>query len=465
MKVLFLGGDKRVYPIIKYMIKNNYDVDTIGFNGVLEIKQCDLDLNNYDYVFLPLSGISDNYEIKTINGNLKLNSNLLNDLKCGTKFFSGNITKIMLTKISYNNIISLLNDEKVKQQNDLLTVEGILEKIKNVEGNSVLILGYGNIGKPLYKELIKRNYQVKVGVEKVSDLNELNENGFLSSDKNIYKFNMKNANLIINTVPKNIIDKSVLEVLSNKNYILDISSYPYGIDEKIVNDYNIDYNLYSGIPGKYNPEKAGNILLDKIKSDLKSNLKVGLCITSSYCTLDKVLLTIKELVKEGFDVYPIVSENIVKYDTRFGKSKDFINEVENLTGKKVVQNIVEAESFGPKNKMDVMVVLPATGDFIAKLSNGITDNPVNLAVKATLRNEKPVVIAVSTNDGLGLNGTNIMKLLNSKNIYFVPFGQDNFMKKPNSLISHYDLLIPTIKMALDQKQLQPVLKEYKLEKK
>lgn len=189
-------------------------------------------------------------------------------------------------------------------------------------------------------------------------------------------------------------------------------------------------------------------------------MKIGFAITSSYCTFDKVLISLMELREAGWDIYPIISENIKKYDTRFNTAKDFISQVETITGKKVINNIVDAETFGPKNPMDVMVVMPATGNFIAKLAHGITDNPVNLAVKATIRNQSPVVIAVSTNDGLGLNGENIMKLLNTKGIYFVPFGQDNYLEKPNSLISHYNQLIPTIERAIEKQQLQPVLKEY-----
>ena len=192
-------------------------------------------------------------------------------------------------------------------------------------------------------------------------------------------------------------------------------------------------------------------------------MKVGFAITSSFCTLKEVLVHIAYLKSVGYDIYPIVSENIVKYDTRFGKAHDFIEKVENICGHKVVSNIVEAEKFGPTNPMDVMVVMPATGDFLGKMANGITDNPVNLAVKATMRNRKPVVIAISTNDGLGLSGENIMKLYNNKNIYFVPFGQDNYKDKPNSLIAHYDLLLPTIEEALNNNQIQPVLKEYKKE--
>lgn len=194
-------------------------------------------------------------------------------------------------------------------------------------------------------------------------------------------------------------------------------------------------------------------------------MKIGFAITASFCTFDKVLQVLIELKEMGYDIYPIVSERVKTCDTRFGTSKEFISKVEEITGKKVVDSIVEAEQFGPRNKMDAMVVLPATGDFIAKMANGITDNPVNLAVKATLRNQSPIIIAVSTNDGLGLNGSNIMHLLNTKNVYFVPFGQDNYETKPNSLISHYDMLIPTIESAMESKQIQPVLKEYQKTKK
>ena len=190
-------------------------------------------------------------------------------------------------------------------------------------------------------------------------------------------------------------------------------------------------------------------------------MKVGFGITASFCTLDKVILSLAELVDKGYDVYPVISPNIVEYDTRFGKSSDFIKKVEQITGKEIISDIVGAETFGPSNKMDIMAVVPATGDFIAKMANGITDNPVNLAVKATLRNESPVVLAVSTNDGLSANGKNIMELYNRKGVYFVPFGQDNYEKKPNSLIAHYDLLSDTIDKALENKQIQPVIKTYK----
>lgn len=189
-------------------------------------------------------------------------------------------------------------------------------------------------------------------------------------------------------------------------------------------------------------------------------MKIGFGITGSFCTLDKVIKSLVELVTLGYDVYPVVTNNVLTLDTRFGSSSEFINNVEKVTGHKVVSDIVTAEEFGPKNKMDAMVVMPATGNFIGKLANGITDNPVSLATKATLRNGSPVVIAISTNDALSLNGKNIMDLYNRKGIFFVPFGQDDYEKKPNSLVAHYNLLTSTLESALENKQLQPVIKEY-----
>jgi len=188
--------------------------------------------------------------------------------------------------------------------------------------------------------------------------------------------------------------------------------------------------------------------------------KIGFAFTSSYCTFDEVLLQLIQLKEEGHEIFPIASENSLKYDTRFYKAKEFRHKLETITGKKITDTIVEAEKFGPKEKLDIIVIAPATGNFIAKIANGITDNAVLMATKATLRNGNCAIIGVSTNDGLGMNGVNIAKLINTKNIFFIPFGQDDYVNKPNSLISHYDLLLPTINEALKQKQLQPILKEY-----
>ena len=189
--------------------------------------------------------------------------------------------------------------------------------------------------------------------------------------------------------------------------------------------------------------------------------KIGFGITGSFCTFEKVLISLKELVDNGYDIYPVLTFNTNNISTRFGNNEDFIKKVENITGKKVVNTIEEAETFGSQNKMDAFIVMPATGNFIGKMANGITDNPVLMASKATLRNSKPLLIGISSNDSLGLNGINIMKLYNTKNIFYIPFSQDDYINKPNSLISHFDLLLDSLKKALVNEQLQPVMREKK----
>lgn len=189
--------------------------------------------------------------------------------------------------------------------------------------------------------------------------------------------------------------------------------------------------------------------------------KIGFAITSSFCTISKILEQIVNLKDLGYEVIPIVSPAVIEKDTRFGKGNEFKEIIEKITEHEIVSDIIDAERFGPKEKLDLLVIAPATGNFIAKLANGITDSTVTMATKASLRNNIPIVIGVSTNDGLGMNGKNIMNLINTKNIYFIPFGQDDYINKPNSLVAHYDMLVPTIETALENSQIQPVIKEYK----
>ncbi len=189
-------------------------------------------------------------------------------------------------------------------------------------------------------------------------------------------------------------------------------------------------------------------------------IKIGFGITGSFCMFEKVLKGLKELVDNDYDIYPVVTFNTNNISTRFGSNKEFIQKIEDITGKKVVNTIEGAETFG-SNKMDVFVIMPATGNFIGKMANGIIDNPVLMAAKATLRNNNPLLIGISSNDSLGLNGVNIMKLYNTKNIFFIPFSQDDCLNKPNSLISHFDLLIESLKKALVKEQLQPIIREKK----
>lgn len=184
---------------------------------------------------------------------------------------------------------------------------------------------------------------------------------------------------------------------------------------------------------------------------------IGVAFTGSFCTYEKVFEELSKLTKEGGIVQTIFSNAAQTTDSRFGKAKDFVKKAEEMTGVKPMLTIPEAEPIGPKNLLDILVLLPCTGNTIAKLANGITDTPVLMAAKAHLRNNKPLLISISTNDALGMNMKNIGLLLNMKNIYFVPFGQDNPVKKPNSMIAHTSLLIPSIESALSGRQYQPII--------
>lgn len=190
---------------------------------------------------------------------------------------------------------------------------------------------------------------------------------------------------------------------------------------------------------------------------LLNGIKVGIAITGSFCTFDTILVEIQRLVDEGADVYPIMSYNAYNFDTRFGLAEEWKERIRKATGKEIISTIQDAESIGPKAYLDIIVVAPCTGNTLAKLANAITDTPVCMAYKAHLRNNKPVVIAISTNDGLGANAKSIALLLDKKHVYFVPFGQDDAIKKCNSLIAHYDMIVPTVVEALKGKQIQPLL--------
>ncbi len=199
--------------------------------------------------------------------------------------------------------------------------------------------------------------------------------------------------------------------------------------------------------------------MERIYMDLKGK-KVGVALTGSFCTFEKMFAELEKLAAAGADVYPILSNASQSIQSRFGKPDTYVIKIKEITGREPITSIEGAEPIGPKGYLDVLAILPCTGNTAAKLANGITDTPVLMAAKAHMRNNKPLVISISTNDGLGMNLKNIGVLCNSKNIYFVPFGQDNYEKKPNSLVAHTQLLIPTLEMALEHKQYQPILMDY-----
>lgn len=191
-----------------------------------------------------------------------------------------------------------------------------------------------------------------------------------------------------------------------------------------------------------------------------TGLNLGVALCGSYCTYEVVFEQIERLVELGVEVHPIMSENSYTTDTRFGKAKDFIDRLEKLSGRKVIHTIVDIEPMGPKKIIDALLIAPCTGNSMAKLACAITDTVVTMAAKGLMRNNKPVIIALATNDGLGLNLKNIGTLNNSPNIFFVPIGQDNYLNKPHSIVSHMELIPETVEKALKHEQIQPFLKSY-----
>lgn len=188
-----------------------------------------------------------------------------------------------------------------------------------------------------------------------------------------------------------------------------------------------------------------------------SNYHIGYGITGSFCTFAQTRKAVIRLKEMGAEITPIFSFQTQTCDTRFGSAKEFVEGICNITDSEGIKTIVQAEPIGPNNFLDIMVIAPCTGNTAAKLCAGIVDTPVLMAAKAHMRNGKPLVIAISTNDALGMNFKTIGQLMNMKNIYFVPFGQDNHKSKPNSMIANLDLLPDTIEFALKGKQIQPII--------
>ena len=187
------------------------------------------------------------------------------------------------------------------------------------------------------------------------------------------------------------------------------------------------------------------------------DLRIGYAMCGSFCTFSSAVPVISVLCAAGANVQPIMSVAAYTTDTRFGKAEDFIRDIESVTGNSIIHTIASAEPIGPKKLLDVMVIAPCTGNTLAKLACGITDTPVTMAAKAHLRNGRPLIIAPATNDGLSASAKNIGVLMNTKNIFFVPFQQDDSEKKPCSLIAHFEMIPEVIEKALRGEQMQPLL--------
>jgi dipicolinate synthase subunit B len=185
--------------------------------------------------------------------------------------------------------------------------------------------------------------------------------------------------------------------------------------------------------------------------------RIGVAMTGSHCTLDTILPQVENLKKEGAEIFPILSTAVQETDTRFGPAAQWQERISDICGRAPWLKIVEVEPIGPKGLLDLLLIAPCTGNTMAKLAGGVVDAVVLMAAKAHLRNQRPLLLYISTNDGLGLNAKNLAVLMNTKHIYMVPFGQDNPRDKPNSLVSDPNLILPAAAAALSGRQLQPIL--------
>jgi len=185
---------------------------------------------------------------------------------------------------------------------------------------------------------------------------------------------------------------------------------------------------------------------------------IGFAMCGSYCTHKRSLEQLEVLVKDGYDVLPIVSENVYSTDTRFGRATELRERLYGLCGRECVHSVVDAEPLGPKIPLDALIICPCTGNTLAKMAQGITDTAVTMAAKAHLRGDRPLVIALASNDALSANLKNIATMLNRKHVYFVPMVQDDPQKKPHSLVADIELLLPTLQAALEGKQYRKIFK-------
>lgn len=272
MNILFLGGDTRYISMAQELSNNNL-VSMVGFTScninekIINEDINSLDLNKFDIVILPMSGINDSMKIKSIDSEITLDKNIFNSINKKTLFFTGLKTNNIINLIPNNQIISFLDDENVNKQNNILTAYGILDDINKISYNSVCILGYGNIAKEIYKILKYKNINIYIGLSPYDDINLLDSNvteSFLISNENQMINVFNKCDVIINTIPSNIISENVLKS-SMSYYLLDIASSPYGVDQNLIKKYNVNYKLYLGIPSKFAPQEASKILLNAIK--------------------------------------------------------------------------------------------------------------------------------------------------------------------------------------------------------
>ena len=341
-----------------------------------------------------------------------------------------------------------------------LTAEGAIALLRpetGLSGAHILLLGYGRIARLLARELQKAGALVAAAARSGEQRAWAEAEGIEALPLDALSGALDRFDVIIGTIPAPVLTEPLLALVRKDALLLELASAPGGIDAAAAHERGLRYIRAPGLPAKYAPERAAVILRDAVYAAAAEPLpRLGLAVTGSHCTFSRALEAFRPL-KRDYTLVPILSGAAAGTDTRFFAASAFRAEFEAFCGREAVDTIVKAEPLGTAQRLDALLVAPCTGNTLAKLARGVTDTAVTMACKAHLRNGAPLILAISTNDGLSGSAESIAALLQRKNVYFVPFRQDAPHQKPFSLQSDFDLLGETIKAAMEGRQLQPVL--------
>ena len=341
-----------------------------------------------------------------------------------------------------------------------LTAEGAIALLRpetGLSGAHILLLGYGRIARLLARELQKAGALVTAAARSGEQRAWAEAEGIEALPLDALSGALDRFDVIIGTIPAPVLTEPLLALVRKDVLLLELASAPGGIDAAAAHERGLRYIRAPGLPAKYAPERAAVILRDAVYAAAAEPLpRLGLAVTGSHCTFSRALEAFRPL-KRDYTLVPILSGAAAGTDTRFFAASAFRAELEAFCGREAVDTIVKAEPLGTAQRLDALLVAPCTGSTLAKLARGVTDTAVTMACKAHLRNGAPLILAISTNDGLSGSAESIAALLQRKNVYFVPFRQDAPHQKPFSLQSDFDLLGEAIKAAMEGRQLQPVL--------
>lgn len=341
-----------------------------------------------------------------------------------------------------------------------LTAEGAIALLRpetGLSGAHILLLGYGRIARLLARELQKAGTLVTAAARSGEQRAWAEAESIEALPLDALSGALDRFDVIIGTIPAPVLTEPLLALVRKDALLLELASAPGGIDAAAAHERGLRYIRAPGLPAKYAPERAAVILRDAVYAAAAEPLpRLGLAVTGSHCTFSRALEAFRPL-KRDYTLVPILSGAAAGTDTRFFAASAFRAELEAFCGREAVDTIVKAEPLGTAQRLDALLVAPCTGSTLAKLARGVTDTAVTMACKAHLRNGAPLILAISTNDGLSGSAESIAALLQRKNVYFVPFRQDAPHQKPFSLQSDFDLLGETIKAAMEGRQLQPVL--------